>query len=374
MKKILISPDSFKDCLSAFEVAKHIEKGLLSRNKDIQCRIIPVADGGEGTLDVIIKATKGEMVPIKVHDPLFRPIDSKYGVCGDGKTAVIEMATASGIEILSKEERNPWITTTFGTGELIKDALAHGCRKFIIAIGGSATNDGGAGMAEALGVRFLDKHRQNIKHGGGFLGEIETIDISSIDTRIFESEFLVACDVRNSLVGSEGASYVYGLQKGADNSMVHNLDKNLQHYASKIKMQLKKDIAEVPGAGAAGGLGAGLMAFLNARLKSGFEIVQEAVNLHEHCKWADIVITGEGKIDEQTQFGKTPQGVANIARKYNKNVIAVAGTLGEGYEKLYNSGFDSIWPITNKPMSLEESIQNAPMLLEHFGMAVSGMV
>lgn len=361
--KILIAPDKFKGSLSAFEVADNIEKGILKVFPKAIVVKVPMADGGEGTVESLVDATGGKIIKTNVKDPLFRDIESFYGILGDGKTAVIEMAAASGLYLLKDYERNPMITTTYGTGQLIKDALDRGCRRFIIAIGGSATNDGGAGMATALGVKFYDKDGREIGLGGGELSKIYSIDTSNLDERLKECEFIVACDVANPLIGENGASRVYGPQKGATKEMVEVLDKNLEHYGKLLEKYFNKKIIDVPGSGAAGGLGAGLMAFLNAQLKNGIEIIIETLKLEEKIKEADIVISGEGKIDFQTAFGKTISGIAKLCKKHNKPLIVIAGTV-EDIENLYEIGVSSIFSIVEKPMSLEDAIKNAPTLLE----------
>jgi glycerate kinase len=372
--KILIAPDSFKDSLSSVEVANAIERGLKTAFKGFLIKKVPVADGGEGTVDSIINATGGKFVENKVHDPLMRLIKAKWGISGNSGTAIIEMAAASGIELLKMNERNPWVTTTYGTGELIKHALDNNCRKFIIGIGGSATNDGGVGMAMALGTRFLDKNGEIIGYGGGALSEINSIDLSGLDSRAGESEFIIACDVNNPLYGPTGASHVYAKQKGAAEEMRYNLDDNLLHYANVIKKSIGKDVSGIPGSGAAGGLGAGFLAFLNSHLESGFGIVKNEVGLEEHCKWADVVITGEGKIDEQTKFGKTPKGVADVAKMFNKKVIAIGGTLGKNYTELYNCGFDAIFSIMDKPMTLDAALKDSGKLIENLGITIGNML
>jgi glycerate 2-kinase len=363
--KIIIAPDSYKGSLSAFEVAQSIQRGILNVDESIDTVIVPMADGGEGTVQSLIDASGGRIVELTVHDPLFREIKSFYGIMGDGVTAVIEMAAASGLPLLTPDQRNPLKTTTYGTGELIKDALKSGCQKFIIGLGGSATNDGGCGMAQALGVKFLDKNGHEVGMGGGELAKINSIDISGMDQRIGNAEFLAACDVDNPLCGEKGASAVYARQKGATNEDVITLDNGLDHFAQMVKKQLNLDIKEVPGAGAAGGLGAGAMVFLNAHLEPGIDIVTKATNLTEKMNDADLVITGEGRIDFQTAFGKTPYGVAQIAKAKNIPLIALAGSLGEGYKTLYEKGFDGIFSIIDKPMSLQEAIDNAADLLEN---------
>ncbi|KUJ90680.1 MAG: glycerate kinase [Thermoanaerobacter thermocopriae] len=361
--KILIVPDKFKESLSALKVADSIEKGILKVFPKVGIEKVPMADGGEGTVESLVNATGGKIIKTNVKDPLFRDIESFYGILGDGETAVIEMAAASGLYLLKDYERNPMITTTYGTGQLIKDALDKGCRNFIIAVGGSATNDGGAGMATALGVKFYDKDGREIGLGGGALSKIYSIDTSNLDYRLKECRFIVACDVANPLIGENGASRVYGPQKGATKEMVEVLDKNLEHYGKLLEKYFNKKIIDVPGSGAAGGLGAGLMAFLNAQLKNGIEIIIETLKLEEKIKEADIVISGEGKIDFQTAFGKTISGIAKLCKKHNKPLIVIAGTV-EDIEKLYEIGVSSVFSTMEKPMSLEDAIKNTSTLLE----------
>ncbi len=361
--KILIAPDSFKDCLPANEVARFIELGILKVFPDAEIIKIPLADGGEGTVEALVNTTNGKIKNIQVHDPLMRKIDSFFGILGNRKTAIIEMAAASGLELLKEKERNPWLTTTFGTGELIKAALDFGCQTILIGIGGSATVDGGAGMVQALGVELLDEKNKSIAKGGKGLAQLNTINTDTLDKRLKECKISVACDVKNPLLGENGAAKVYGPQKGANPEMVQKLEQNLTHYAKVIESHLGTSIAETQGAGAAGGLGAGLLAFLNADLKPGFELISETVHLAEQIVIADLVITAEGKIDYQTRFGKTPAGVAGVAKNFNKPLLAFAGSLGPRVESLNELGFTSIIPITDKPMSLQESITNAGELL-----------
>ncbi len=372
--KILIAPDSFKDSLPAKAVAEAIGTGLKEGYRSASLRLLPMADGGEGTVQAIVDATGGVIIRHEVKDPLLRPHRSSFGIHGDGQTAVIEMAEASGLELLSEQERDPWKTTTFGTGQLILAALNHGCRRIIIGIGGSATNDGGVGMAMALGIRFDDKDGKSIGYGGGELGRIHRIDLSERDARLDNTEVLIACDVNNPLTGPQGASFVYGPQKGADPDMAEKLDRNLRHFAGVVENQLGVRVEDLRGAGAAGGLGAGLMAFTRASLRPGFEIVREATRLDEAVEWADVVITGEGRIDFQTQFGKTPMGVASVASAKGKPVIAVAGTLGDQYETLYDKGFDAIFSIIDKPAGLEYALSNAEKLLRHTGRSIGGLL
>jgi glycerate 2-kinase len=372
--KILIAPDSFKECLSAKEVGKAIERGIKKVLNTIDTFVLPMADGGEGTVESLTDASKGEIVRVRVHDPLMRKIDAFYGILGDKKTAVIEMAAASGLGLLAESEKNPWITTTYGTGELIRDAIQNGCKRIIIGIGGSATNDGGAGMFMALGGKLLDKQGNSIGWGGGALSDLERIDFGGLLTEIQSVQITVACDVTNPLTGPKGASYIYGPQKGANADMVKELDLNLHYFAVKIKELLHMDIEKIPGSGAAGGLGAGLMTFLNARLEKGFDLIKEIVQLENQVKNCDVVITGEGKIDFQTQFGKTPMGVVSVATLFNKPVIAVAGALGDKYEELYEKGFGAILAICEKPCTIAESISNAKVLLEDTGERIARLL
>lgn len=364
MKKIVIAPDSFKGSISAKEVCEAVERGIRAVIKDIEIIKVPMADGGEGTVETLVDATKGKIINLEVLDPLGKKVESYFGMLGDGKTAVIEMALASGLTMVPLDQRNPLITTTYGTGQLIKAALDQGCREFIIGIGGSATNDGGVGMAQALGVKFLTKSGQEIGFGGGNLSLIDRIEIDSLDPRIKQSVFKVACDVDNPLCGQKGASFVFGPQKGATAEAVSLLDANLAHLAAIIKRDVNIDVKDEPGAGAAGGLGAGLMAFCNAELQRGIKLIIEATQLEDKIKDADLVITGEGQMDFQTAHGKTPYGVAQVAKKYNVPVIALVGRIGTGVEDLYTKGINTVFSITEGPISLEESIKNGPQLLE----------
>ncbi|EKQ56576.1 MULTISPECIES: glycerate kinase [unclassified Clostridium] len=359
MKKdltIVLAPDSFKESMTAKEACEAMEKGIKKANSNISCIHVPMADGGEGTMQSLVDATNGKIYSLEVVGPLGNRVGAEYGILGDGKVGILEMASASGIQLVHPEKRNPLLTTTYGTGELIKACLDRGVKKLLIGIGGSATNDGGAGVIQALGGKLLDKQGNELGFGGGELGKLSTIDLSNFDPRLKEVIVEVACDVSNLLCGEKGASNVYGPQKGATKEMVSILDNNLRHYADIIKNQFGKDVLDVPGAGAAGGLGAGLMAFLNGNLKKGIEMVIEYTLLEEKVKDADMVWTGEGSIDFQTQYGKTPLGVATIAKKYNKPVVALAGRVGEGIEILYEKGIDSIFGITKGATSLEEAL------------------
>lgn len=363
--KIVIAPDSFKGSLSSKEAAVSIEAGIRRVYKDAEIVCVPMADGGEGTVHSMVEATGGMIHHVKVKNPLLAEINSFFGILGDGKTAIIEMAAASGLPLLTEQQKNPMITSTYGTGELIKHALDAGCRNFIIGIGGSATNDGGCGMAKALGVRFLDAEENDIADGGGSLSELHRIDISGIDKRLLDCEFTLACDVDNPLCGPAGATYVFGPQKGARGKMLEILDKNLEHYAEILKTTLNVDIINYPGAGAAGGLGVGAMAFLKAKLMKGADIVINTVKLEQHVFNADLVITGEGRIDYQTRFGKTPYAVAQTAKKYNVPVIALVGQIGKDADILYELGIDCIFSIVDGPMRLEEALVNADKLMQN---------
>jgi len=323
-----------------------------------------MADGGEGTVESLVSMTNGEMVKVEVIGPLDEKVIAEYGLLGEGQTAVIEMASASGLELIKLEDRDPLVTTTFGTGELIKDALDKGVSRILIGIGGSATNDGGAGMLQALGVSFKDKNGQELTFGGGALNQLASIDLSGLDKRIENVHIDVACDVTNPLFGENGASAIFGPQKGATPEVVKLLDENLAHYAEVIKQELGKDIAHTEGAGAAGGLGIGLMAFLNANLKKGVDLVIEYTGLEEKMVGADYVFTGEGSIDGQTLFGKTPFGVASIAKKSSIPVIAFAGRIGTGVEPLYEHGFTSIVGILKGVSSLDEALKSGEANLE----------
>jgi glycerate kinase len=332
--KFVLAPDSFKQSMTAKEVCIAMEQGLKVSFPDAEFVHVPMADGGEGTVQSLVDATGGNLFQQPVTGPLGAPVDASYGVLGDGKTAVIEMASASGIQYINEETRNPLLASTYGTGELIKACLRRGIRRIIIGIGGSATNDGGAGMAQALGVKFYDQHDQPLPLGGGALGP-----------GLEDTEIIVACDVTNPLCGKHGASAVFGPQKGATPAMVKTLDDNLAHYAQVILQQQHRDVANIAGAGAAGGLGAGLLAFTHCELKKGIDIVIEFCNLKAKLADADFCFTGEGGIDFQTKFGKTPYGVAKAAKAHKVPVIAVAGRIGKGTHELYDDGIDAIFGI-----------------------------
>lgn len=359
--KIVIAPDSFKGSLTAQEAAEAIKDGFIKVFPNAEYVLVPMADGGEGTVQSLVDATHGKLLEKEVTGPLGTKVLAKYGILGDKITGVIEMAQASGISYVNKDTKNPLITTTYGTGELIKTCLDKGVKQIIIGIGGSATNDGGAGLAEALGVKFLDKNGKELKRGGGSLGDLVTIDISGIDARVKDLHITIASDVTNPLCGLKGASSVFGPQKGATPEMVQILDKNLSHYADILKSQLGKDVKDIPGAGAAGGLGAGLLAFTQSTMKKGIDIVVDYVNLKDKVKDAALVITGEGGIDFQTQYGKTPFGVAQATKQVNSKtvVVAIAGHLGKDIEVLYDKGFDAIFGTIQEVASLEVIISKA---------------
>jgi glycerate kinase len=361
--KIVIAPDSFKGSMTAKEASDAIAAGILSELPQAQIVAVPMADGGDGTVQSIVDAEGGTFFRSKVCGPLGAETEAVYGVVHED-TAIIEMAEASGLCLLSAPERNPLRTTTVGTGQLILDALNRGCRKFLLGIGGSATNDGGAGLAQALGFRLLDKAGEEIPPGGGGLKKLHRIDAASADPRLRDAAFTVACDVQNPLCGPHGASAVFGPQKGATPEMVKVLDENLGHFAQIVRRDLGKDVAEIPGTGASGGLGAGCLAFLDAELKSGVEIVIGATGLQEKMTGAALVFTGEGQCDAQTADGKTAMGVAALAKSLNIPVILIAGSIGEGAEALYPLGVSGIFSITQGPVTLEEAMRGGAQFLE----------
>ena len=361
--KIVVAPDSFKGSVSALEAASAMEQGLRRVFPDAIIEKIPMADGGEGTVQSLVDATGGHIHTRRVVAPLENEVDAQFGILSDGETAVIEMASASGLTLVAPHERNPLRATTYGTGELIHAALEAGCRRLIIGIGGSATNDGGAGMAEALGVRLLDANGKQIPRGGGNLNQLTSIDVTHLHPAIAETETVVACDVNNPLTGPEGASHVYGPQKGATPEMIETLDRHLAHFDSVLTRTLGTSFNDVPGAGAAGGLGAGLMAFLNAELRLGVDIMIDAVKLKERVNGAAVVFTGEGQLDFQTVFGKTPVGVAKVAKSYGIPVIAIAGGIAEGAEAVYEAGIDAMLGIVQEPMTLEDAVGDATRLI-----------
>lgn len=355
--RIVIAPDSFKNCMSAKQVCNIIEKTLKSIDKNIECINIPMSDGGEGTTHSLVDATKGRIINLKSCGPNYQTVDSYYGILGDDKTAVIEMAVTSGYSLAT--EKNPYYTTTFGVGELILDALNRNIKNFIIGLGGSATNDAGLGMLRALGAKFLDKNNEEIKDAY-FIDKIKNIDLSNFDKRLDDCNFKIACDVTNPLTGKNGASHIFGPQKGATKEMVLKLDDNLSHFAKLIKTLFGKNI-DVEGAGAAGGLGGAFLAFFNSKIEKGVKLVIDTVNLEESVKNCDLVITGEGASDYQTKFGKTCFGVLNVAKKYNKNIYLFSGRISDEKE-LQEMGFNNIYQISPNDISTQEAIKNA----EHY--------
>lgn len=362
--KFVLAPDSFKESMTSMEACEAMEKGIKKVLKDAECIKVPMADGGEGTLETLVYATKGKFIEIEVTNPVGKKIKSKYGILGDGETAVIEMAKASGLELINKEERNPYITTSYGTGELIKDAVSKGIKNILIGIGGSATNDCGAGMLQALGVKLLDKDNNDIPFGALGLRKVEYIESEIIEKLFKGIKIEVACDVKNPLVGENGASYIFAPQKGATPEMVKVLDDNLKLFASKINEYLGIDISNIPGSGAAGGIGGALLAFLKADLKSGIDLVMKYTDLEEKIKDSNYVFTGEGAMDGQTIFGKTPVGVARLGKKYSIPVLAFAGKVDDKCEDLYSEGIKSIFSIVRKVETMDEALKNGPINLE----------
>jgi glycerate kinase len=361
--KIVIAPDSFKESLSALEVADAIEAGFREIFPHAEYRKLPVADGGEGTVQAMIDATGGRRVELDVTGPLGEPVPAFYGQVpasdGGALTAVIEMAAASGLELVAPGRRNPLVATSRGTGELILHALDAGVRRFVLGVGGSATNDGGAGMLQALGVRLLDGAGAELGAGGAELARLARIDISKLDPRVEDSEFHVACDVSNPLVGPQGASAIFGPQKGATPEMVAQLDACLGHYAAIMAVDLGRDVADMPGAGGGGGIAAGMVVFLGGRLRPGIEIIAEAVGLEQAVRDADLVITGEGRIDGQSVSGKTPVGVARVAARHGKPVIAIGGGLARDADAVYAHGIAAVFAAVCRPCTVEEALAQA---------------
>ncbi|MCQ4055347.1 glycerate kinase [Aeromonas sp. SG16] len=357
--KIVIAPDSFKESLSAMAVADAIEAGFKQVLPNATYVKLPMADGGEGTVQSLVDATGGRILPVEVTAPLGNKVQGFVGLLGDGQRAVIEMAAASGIHLVAPEQRNPLLTSSFGTGELILAALEMGVQHLILGIGGSATNDGGAGMIQALGGKLLKADGSAIELGGAGLAELATIDLSGLDPRLGELVIEVACDVNNPLCGPKGASAVFGPQKGATPEMVQQLDANLSRYADCIEQALGKQVKDIPGAGAAGGMGAALVGLLGAELKPGIQIVIEALKLADEVADADLVITGEGRIDSQTIHGKTPIGVARCAKLFGKPVIGISGCLTDDCGVVHEHGLDAVFAVVNRAMSLPEALETA---------------
>lgn len=372
--KIVIAPDSFKESMTALEAATAIEEGFKKVLPYEEYIKIPMADGGEGTVQSIIDATGGTLKEVTVTGPLGESLKAFYGLSGDRKIAVIEMAASSGLDKVESSKRNPLKTTTYGFGELIKDALEEGVEEVLLGIGGSATNDGGAGMIMSLGGNLLDESGKSIEPTGEGLRDLHTIDVSDLHPRILEVSFKVACDVDNPMTGLNGATHIYGPQKGATPEIIEQLDDNLGHFARVVKEQLGKEIDSLPGAGAAGGLGGGLLGFLNAELQRGGDLLVEMLELEEAIKDADLVITGEGGINHQTQFGKTPIAVSRVAKKYGVPTIALAGCLNEGYESIYEEGIISTFSIIPEFTSLETALENGIKNIKALSMNVASII
>ncbi|MDM5237214.1 glycerate kinase [Bacillus cereus] len=362
--KVVIASDSYKESLKAIEVCEAIERGFRAIFPKAEYVKIPVGDGGEGTVDSLVDATGGRIISLNVTGPLKESVQAFYGMSKDNKTAFIEMAAASGLQHVPIEKRNPLITTTKGTGELILHALDQGAEHIILGLGGSATNDGGAGMLSALGVRFINGEEEVIEPSGGTLHSIAAIDFSRMDSRLTHIKIEAACDVDNPLIGIRGASFVFGSQKGATVEVQKELDENLKHYANILKRYLSFDVSKISGAGAAGGMGAAVIAVLKGNLRRGIEIVLDYTNFDKHIEGADLIITGEGRIDEQTAYGKAPVGVAERAKHFHIPVIAIGGSVSPNYPAVYEKGVDAVFSITSSPMTLEEAYKAAEENIE----------
>ena len=361
----VLAPDSFKESMTAVQACQAMQRGIHQILPNAQCIHAPMADGGEGTVDALIAALNGTRIACQVMGPLpTQQISTYFGLVDAGQTAVIEMAKANGIDLLAPEQRNPLFTTTYGTGQMIRQALDSGVTKIIVGLGGSVTNDGGAGMAQALGAKLLDQSGNQIGYGGGQLHQIEQIDLRHLDPRLAEVDIIIASDVTNPLCGENGASQVFGPQKGASPDMVKQLDTNLAHFAQLVEAQFKIHVKHVAGAGAAGGLGFGLMAFAGAHIQSGAALIIHEIGLAEKIAQADYVLTGEGSIDFQTKFGKTPWAVTQVAKILNKPVIAFAGRIGEGVEALLQEGFSHTMGINEPDCDLQTALKNAEKNLE----------
>lgn len=363
--KIVIAPQEFKESLSGIEIAQAMQQGILRVWPDADTHLVPVADGGDGTLQSLVDASGGKIMTATVDDPLGRPIEAVWGALGDGQTAVIEMARSSGLALLAPEERNPLITTTYGVGQLMSLALDAGYRHLIIGIGGSATNDGGAGMAQALGAKLLDAQGQELARGGGSLAELSSIDTSALDPRLANTSIDVACDVNNPLCGETGASAIFGPQKGADAETVSFLDNALHRFGTLLRRDLGRGVMNTPGAGAAGGLGAGLMGFTNAQLRPGADIVIEALDFESRLEEACLVIVGEGQTDRSTIFNKAPVAVAQRARARGIPTVAISGSLGEGFEQVQDHGIDAAFSILDHCMTLEDAMSDTAQLVSN---------
>lgn len=372
--KIVIAPQAFKGSLHAADVAEAIARGIRQVFPDAQLVLVPIADGGEGTVEALVRSTGGSFQQSRVMGPLGEMVNARWGMLGDGRTAVIEMAAASGLPLIPREERNPLLTTTYGTGELVARALDRGVTKLIIGIGGSATNDGGVGMAQALGVHFLDGAGRELPLGAAGLSRLAKVDISGLDPRLREIDVEVASDVNNPLCGPNGAAAVYGPQKGATPDMVRELDAALGHYADILHRDLGIDIKDMPGAGAAGGLGAGLVSFLHATLNPGVEIVFRALGMGKVVAGADLVITGEGRMDSQDIYGKAPIALAQRAKRLGIPTIAIVGSTGRDYRVVYGHGIDAVIGTVNRPMALDRALSESSRLVTEAAMRAGRMV
>ena len=356
--KIVIAPDSFKESLSASEVADAIEAGFVDVFPDAEIFKLPVADGGEGSTDALISATQGRYFSTSVMGPMGEAIDASWGMLGNSQTAVVEVAKACGLSLVPLENRNPMIATSYGLGELILAAVDNGANHIIVGLGGSACNDGGAGMLQALGFRLLDFSGNQLNRGVGSLSSLSSIDSSEIDSRLQGIRFEVACDVDNPLLGPQGASVIFGPQKGADSEMIAQLDANLTHYSDIITSTIKKDVSEVPGSGAAGGIGSAFLAFLNAELKSGINIILDAIDFEHQIKGADLVITGEGRFDSQSIRGKAPIGVAKSAKRNRSLVFMIAGSVEDDERLIHKNDIDRVFSVVSKGLTLEKALAN----------------
>lgn len=355
--KVVVAIDSLKGSLSSIEAGNTIKSAILSVKPDASVIVKPLADGGEGTTDAFIEGLGGEKTELSVTGPLGAPVNAYYGYLPQTNTAIMEMASAAGITLIPENEKNPLLATTYGVGEMIRHAIGKGCRNFIIGIGGSATNDGGIGMLKALGYSFLDENGQDIGEGGQALSKVMSIDASHICPELSECNFQVACDVNNPLCGSNGATYIYGPQKGVTEEMKEELDRGMAHFAQITEHVLNNHFSEAEGAGAAGGLGFALLSYLNARLTPGIELILEAIELEKEVQDADIVITGEGRLDHQTAMGKAPVGVARLAKKYGARVMAFAGSVTKDAGACNDAGIDAFFPIVRGVTTLEEAMK-----------------
>ncbi|OWZ82917.1 glycerate kinase [Natranaerobius trueperi] len=363
MKQIVCASDYFKGSLTANEACEAMKQGILKVTPDLEVKTIPISDGGEGLLESLVVSTNGTIETTKVQDPLGRTITAEYGILGDGITGVVEMARASGLLLLDLKERDPAITSTYGTGQLISKLLDKGCKKIIIGIGGSATNDGGLGLFRALGGKDLDKNNNELDGVGKELREISSLDNQKLDERVTKTKFIAACDVDNPLIGKKGAAYVFASQKGANDELVQILDKGLKNYAEIVKKDLGVTVEYQAGSGAAGGLGAGILAFLGGDLVPGIDLVLDTINFEKRINNADLVLTGEGKLDKQTSYGKVPVGVAKRTKAFQIPVIALCGEVGDGTENLHKYGINAYFSIADGPTSPNYMLENASELL-----------